>query len=268
MQKYREFLPGAPEELGAFVGLKTVLPVDPFPAEHRGKLACGVIACFNGPADEGEKVMGRLLDELPEPMFNWLGEMPFPAMQSLFDPFYPQGAAVVLARRLREGADGRSDRRASRSSRQIPEPAFDDASLPDRWRRTARWQAPTRHGTRATRPGAWSSAGVDADPQKAGELTRWTKGILGGHPSLLEGRRRLRELHDGRWRRTPAEGHLWRQLRPPRRPEREVRPGELLQRQPEHQAKRRCAIEPVGPQDLLLIIRPRAETYGRKTSCW
>ena len=55
MQKYREFLPGAPEELGAFVGLKTVLPVDPFPAEHQGKLACGVIACFNGPADEGER---------------------------------------------------------------------------------------------------------------------------------------------------------------------------------------------------------------------
>src|SRR5437764_14453522 len=30
MQKYRDFLPRAPEELGAFVGLKTVPPVDRF----------------------------------------------------------------------------------------------------------------------------------------------------------------------------------------------------------------------------------------------
>src|SRR6202166_726861 len=49
MQKYRDFLPGAPEELGAFVGLKTVPPVDPFPAEHKGKRACAIISCYNGP---------------------------------------------------------------------------------------------------------------------------------------------------------------------------------------------------------------------------
>ena len=42
MQKYRDFLPGAPEELGAFVGLKTVPPMVPFPAEHQGKRACAI----------------------------------------------------------------------------------------------------------------------------------------------------------------------------------------------------------------------------------
>jgi hypothetical protein len=34
MRAYRDFLPGAPEELGIFVGLKTLPPVDPFPKEH------------------------------------------------------------------------------------------------------------------------------------------------------------------------------------------------------------------------------------------
>src|SRR6201993_2637035 len=62
MQKYRDFLPSAPEELGVFVGLKTVPPMDPFPAEHQGKRACAIIACYNGPAEDGQAVMARLLD--------------------------------------------------------------------------------------------------------------------------------------------------------------------------------------------------------------
>ena len=91
MRKYRDFLPRAPEELGAFVGLKTVLPVEPFPAEHRGKPACAIVACYNGPAHEGEAALEPLLRELPAPLFNWMSEMPFPALQSMFDPFMPKG---------------------------------------------------------------------------------------------------------------------------------------------------------------------------------
>jgi FAD/FMN-containing dehydrogenase len=65
MQTYRDFLPGAPEELGAFVGLKTVPPVDPFPAEHQGKRACAIIACYNGPTEDGQAVMAKLLGSCP-----------------------------------------------------------------------------------------------------------------------------------------------------------------------------------------------------------
>ena len=28
---------------------------------------------------------------MPPPLFNWMSEMPFPAMQGLFDPFFPKG---------------------------------------------------------------------------------------------------------------------------------------------------------------------------------
>ena len=44
MRAYRDFLPSAPEELGAFVGLKTVPSMDPFPSEHWGKRACALIS--------------------------------------------------------------------------------------------------------------------------------------------------------------------------------------------------------------------------------
>jgi hypothetical protein len=34
---------------------------------------------------------GRLLNSVPSPIFNWMGAMPFPSMQALFDPFFPKG---------------------------------------------------------------------------------------------------------------------------------------------------------------------------------
>jgi hypothetical protein len=91
MRTYRDFLPTAPEELGIFVGLKTVPPMDPFPKDYWGKRACAIIGAYNGPAADGERAMAPLLGALPPPIFNWMGEMPFPAINALFDPFFPKG---------------------------------------------------------------------------------------------------------------------------------------------------------------------------------
>jgi hypothetical protein len=91
MTRYRDFIAKAPEELGMFVGLKTVPPVDPFPQEHWSKRACALIGSYNGTAAEAHKVLGPLLDALPAPLFNWMGDMPFTAIQGLFDPFFPKG---------------------------------------------------------------------------------------------------------------------------------------------------------------------------------
>jgi hypothetical protein len=91
MRAYRDFLPGAPEELGIFVGLKTVPPMDPFPKAYWGRRACAIIGSYNGSAADGEQAMAPLLGALPPPAFNWMGPMPFPAIQSLFDPFFPKG---------------------------------------------------------------------------------------------------------------------------------------------------------------------------------
>jgi FAD/FMN-containing dehydrogenase len=91
MRTYRDFIPSAPEELGLFVGLKTVPPTDPFPKEHWNKRACALIGAFNGPVADGQKLMGALLEKLPAPLFNWMGEMPWTVINGLFDPFFPKG---------------------------------------------------------------------------------------------------------------------------------------------------------------------------------
>ena len=91
MRAYRDFLPGAPEELGIFVGLKTVPSMDPFPREGWGKRACVIIGSYNGSPADGQRLLAPLLETLPPPIFNWMGEMPFPAINALFDPFFPKG---------------------------------------------------------------------------------------------------------------------------------------------------------------------------------
>jgi hypothetical protein len=91
MQRYREFLPEAPEELGAFLGLKTVLSSAPFPEELWGKRICLLMSCYDGTEVEGKKALAPLLDSLPAPWFNWMSTMAYPAVQSMFDGLYPKG---------------------------------------------------------------------------------------------------------------------------------------------------------------------------------
>lgn len=91
MQVYRDNIANAPVELGLFVGLKTVPPGDPFPKEHWGKRAVALIGAYNGSADNGVAAMKPFRDALPAPMFDWMSEMPFSAMQGLFDPLFPKG---------------------------------------------------------------------------------------------------------------------------------------------------------------------------------
>jgi FAD/FMN-containing dehydrogenase len=91
IRAYRDFLPTATEDLGAFVGLKTIPSGDPFPREHWGKRVVALISSFNGSAEAGQKALAPLLDKLPPPIINWMGAMPFPAIHALFDPLLPKG---------------------------------------------------------------------------------------------------------------------------------------------------------------------------------
>src|SRR5712672_1142467 len=84
MQWYREFLPQAPLELCPFLGLKTVPSTDPFPKELWGKKICALISCYSGPLDQAEEVVKPIRQELSKPILDWMGPMPFPALQGLF----------------------------------------------------------------------------------------------------------------------------------------------------------------------------------------
>jgi FAD/FMN-containing dehydrogenase len=187
MRAYRDFLPTAPEELGAFVGLKTVPSVDPFPRDYWGRRACAVISSFNGSASEGEKLMARLLESLPPPIFNWMGEMPFPSMQALFDPFFPKGLQWYW----------KGDFVNSLSDEAIDIHIAQAANAPSELSLMhlypidgAVHRVPQDATAWNARDAMWSMviAGIDADPKQAEALKTWGRTYWAAiHPFNLDG---------------------------------------------------------------------------------
>jgi hypothetical protein len=78
---YRDFTQSAPEELTAYCALMHT---------PDGIPAVAVIACYCGDLTEGEKVF-KPLRALGSPMLDEIQPMPFPQMQTLLDPAFPDG---------------------------------------------------------------------------------------------------------------------------------------------------------------------------------
>lgn len=178
IRAYRDFLPKAPEELGAFVGLKTVPRMDPFPREVWGKRACAVISCFNGSEEDGKRALAPLLDKLPAPLFNWLGVMPFTAIQAMFDPFFPKGLQWYWKGDFVKGlSDEAIDTHIAEAAK-----APSDLSLMHLYPIDG---APARVGTDATpwggRDAAFSMviAAIDPSAHQAEALRRWGRSYWG-----------------------------------------------------------------------------------------
>jgi FAD/FMN-containing dehydrogenase len=187
MRAYRDFLPEAPEELGVFVGLKTVPPMDPFPKEFWGKRACAVIGSYNGPAADGEKAMAPLLEAVPPPAFNWMGAMPFPAIQGLFDPFFPKGLQWYwkgdFVKTLPDDAIDAHIAQAAQAPSALS--LMHLYPIDGAVRRVAKdataWSA---------RDATWSMviAAIDSDPKKADDLKTWGRAYWKAvHPYNLGG---------------------------------------------------------------------------------
>jgi FAD/FMN-containing dehydrogenase len=88
---YRDFLPKAPDQVNGWFAFLNVPPVAPFPAELQGKTVCGVVWCYAGSAADGERALAPARSAVGTPALDWVGTMPHPALQSMFDVFYPAG---------------------------------------------------------------------------------------------------------------------------------------------------------------------------------
>ena len=187
MTRYRDQIGKAPEELGLFVGLKTVPPVDPFPKEHWGKRACALIGAYNGPAADAQKALAPILGSLPQPLFNWMGEMPFPAIQGLFDPFFPKGLQWYWKGDFVETLSDEAIQTHIAQAAQAPSALCLMHLYPIDGAVRRVGKDATAWGARNAR---WSMviAGIDPDPKQAEALRAWGRGYWKAvHRFNLEG---------------------------------------------------------------------------------
>jgi FAD/FMN-containing dehydrogenase len=87
---YREVQPGLPEELSGWFALLTIPPAPPFPEELWLRKACAVVWCYTGPLDRADETMAPVR-EFGSPLLDGTQQVPFPALQSVFDALYPAG---------------------------------------------------------------------------------------------------------------------------------------------------------------------------------
>ncbi len=87
---WRDFMLAAPDEVGSGMAFITAPPEEFVPAPVRGQPVVGVILCYAGDPDEGEKVLRPLREFGPPPM-DMIDRMPYVAVQQLIDAPNPKG---------------------------------------------------------------------------------------------------------------------------------------------------------------------------------
>jgi hypothetical protein len=187
MQRYRESLSEAPEELGVFLGLQSIASSEPFPEELWGKRVCLLVSCYDGSEEKGKKALGPFLDALPDPWFDWMGMMPYPAVQSMFDPLYPKGMQWYwrgdYVKTLPDAAIDIHIEQAAKTPSELSLMHLYpiDGAVHRVGKQETAW---------SYRDATWSMviAGVDPDPQRAALVTDWTKSYWEAiHPFDLGG---------------------------------------------------------------------------------
>jgi FAD/FMN-containing dehydrogenase len=90
MKAYAQFIRQAPEDVSGFFAFLSVPPVPLFPAELHGRKVCAVVWCSTAAPEKAEKAT-RAMRTVGKPVLDHVGPLPFPALQSLFDPLLPPG---------------------------------------------------------------------------------------------------------------------------------------------------------------------------------
>jgi hypothetical protein len=174
LKAYREFLPAAPREVGAFFAFHFVPPAPPFPEELHLRKVCGIVWCFDGTEEEAAKAMAPML-EVGTPLLHGVQAMPLPALNSAFDGLYGPGDQWYWrADFLNEISDEAVERNVEWGNAMptiksgthmypIDGAAHDVGANDTPW---------------AYRDALWAQViiGVDPDPASAGKLRDWTIG--------------------------------------------------------------------------------------------
>jgi FAD/FMN-containing dehydrogenase len=87
---YRDWVADCPDELMTIVVQRKAPDLPIIPADLVGKLVVGVVACYSGSVEDGERVV-RPLKEFGSPVLDLCEPKPFLAHQRMFDPSFRHG---------------------------------------------------------------------------------------------------------------------------------------------------------------------------------
>ena len=179
MEWYHNFIHNTPDDLNGFVATM-IIPGPPFPDFLHGNQYCGIVWCYTGSQEDFDTLFEEV--RALNPVFEHVGEMPYPSVQTLFDGLLPPGMQwywrADFFKKL--GAELRAEHLKYGSN--IPTPLSQMHLYPISG-------AASRVGVEET-PWAYRDAnyagvivGVDPDPANADKITKWCKDYFNAlHP--------------------------------------------------------------------------------------
>jgi FAD/FMN-containing dehydrogenase len=171
---YREFCLQTPEELYGFFAFLVVPPGPPFPEHLQNKNMCAVVWCYSGPIDEAEEAFRPIREEIGPAAFEFLGPMPLPVLNSLFDGLYAPGMQQYWRGDFVNELSDEAIALHLEYGSKIPTPLSTMHLYPidGAVHRVADDETAFSH-----RDANWSAVfyGVDPDPANAEVITEWTK---------------------------------------------------------------------------------------------
>jgi len=213
MKWYREFITQAPEEMNGFVAMMTVPPGAPFPVELHFRKMCAIVWCYQGSMEQANAIL-EPIRSYRRPAFEFFAPMPFPVLQSMFDPIYPTGLQWYW----------KSDFFKDLSDAAIQKHLEHASTLPT-WQSTMHLYPVNGKVNRmsetdtafAYRDAVWSGVivGVDPDPANRERITSWARayydalhpfGAGGAYVNFMmeEGGDRIRATYRGNYDRLAA----------------------------------------------------------------
>jgi len=171
MEWYHDFIKNTPDELNGFISTM-IIPGAPFPEHLHNKQFCGIVWCYTGDMDKAAEAFKPIL--AMEPLFQHVGEMPYPSIQTLFDGLFPKGLQWYWRADFFKELGPEIRKQHLKFGSNIPTPLSQMHLYPISG-------AASRVGAEET-PWAYRDAnyagvivGVDPDPANADKITDWCK---------------------------------------------------------------------------------------------
>ena len=107
LRAYNKYITDAPRQLGAFFAWQIAPPLPFIPKERHGDTFCAMVMCWSGQPDQANKAF-LPFREAAHVVAEFVGPMPYPALNSMFDGLVPPGLQhywkAVFVRDLTDGA--------------------------------------------------------------------------------------------------------------------------------------------------------------------
>jgi hypothetical protein len=171
MTWYHKFINNSSDDLNGFIATM-VIPGPPFPEHLHNKQFCGIVWCYTGKIENAKEAFKPIL--AMKPLFEHVGEMPYPAIQTLFDGLMPPGLQWYWRADFFNELGPEIQKQHLKFGSKIPTP-LSQMHLYPLSGAASRVEAEDTPWAYRDAKYAGVIVGVDPDPKNAEKITNWCK---------------------------------------------------------------------------------------------